>query len=70
MRSNALLKFSLLQDPTVGKKQNKLVGGTLYISVGECMDKAFKNFKPRPPYSVVKIGQYKPLTVKHKITGY
>ena len=38
--------------------------------VGECMDKAFKNFKPRPPYSVVKIGQYKPLTVKHKITGY
>tara|TARA_R100001163_G_C5064480_1_gene202115 strand:+ start:96 stop:1529 length:1434 start_codon:yes stop_codon:yes gene_type:complete len=38
--------------------------------VGECMEKAFKNFKPRPSYNVIKIKEYKPPTVKHKIIGY
>ena len=38
--------------------------------IGECIEKAFKNFEPRPPYNVVKIKEYKPLTVKHKIIGY
>ena len=38
--------------------------------VGECMEKAFKTFKPRPSYNVIKIKEYKPPTVKHKIIGY
>ena len=38
--------------------------------IGESMEKAFKNFKPRQMYDVLKIKKYKPLTVKHKITGY
>ena len=38
--------------------------------IGECIEKAFKNFEPRPSYNVVKIKEYKPLTVKHKIIGY
>ena len=35
-----------------------------------CTDKTIKEFKPRPQYDITKVEEYKPLTVKHKLTGY
>lgn len=35
-----------------------------------CTDKTINEFKPRPQYDITKVEEYKPLTVKHKLTGY
>ena len=39
-------------------------------TIGDCMDKAFKKFKPRTQYDIIKIENSKSKKVLHKLTGY
>ena len=39
-------------------------------NIYRCMEKCFENFKPRPAMDIVKIEDYKPHKVKHKLANY
>ena len=39
-------------------------------TIGDCMDKTFKKFKPRTQYDIIKIENSKSKKVLHKLTGY
>ena len=38
--------------------------------IGDCIEKAFDNFTPRPKYDIIKIDKLQPKKVLHKIYGY
>ena len=39
-------------------------------NIMRCMEKAIKEFKPRPAFEIIKVEDYKPLKVKHKLANY
>ena len=39
-------------------------------NIYRCMEKCFENFKPRPAMDIIKVEDYKPHKVKHKLANY
>ncbi len=40
------------------------------VNITDSIEECFKKFKPRPALDIIKVEDYKPLKVKHKLANY